>query len=300
MRNLDESAFSLFRKSKSNFDEQAAILKRDGYLVLDHLVGTSQVNEIIEILNKKISNFEFRKPLLSQAKIDPVKHRDLIERNFLLERTALPQFGLDATISSHDSLNEFISRERPTTLEVDMPDDSRFYSIWLDEIIIGIISNYFGFTPVLCEAFIRRNYPSEYQIMNHGWHRDKNHPKHLLKVFLFLNDCTLENGPHHFLEKSHTTDQLNKKNYYSDEEVSQYSDEIGLKEVKSIVPKGTIIIEDTRGLHKAGIPQSHYRDLGFATFMPNRLIMKRKPDYTISAKTRALLSSWQSQFIITK
>ena len=57
MRNLDESAFSLFRKSKSNFNEQAAILKRDGYLVLDHLVGTSQVNEIIEILNKKISNY---------------------------------------------------------------------------------------------------------------------------------------------------------------------------------------------------------------------------------------------------
>ena len=46
-----------------------------------------------------------------------------------------------------------------------MPDDEQFYSIWLDQIILEVVEDYFGSTPVLCEAFIRRNYPSEHVVV---------------------------------------------------------------------------------------------------------------------------------------
>ena len=52
--------------------------------------------------------------------------------------------------------------------------------------------------------------------------------------------------------------------------------------IVSEVPAGTIILEDTRGLHKAGIPQRHYRDLGFAVFLPKVLFTNNSGDFSIS------------------
>ena len=46
-----------------------------------------------------------------------------------------------------------------------------------------------------------------------------------------------------------------------------------------MVPKGTIILEDTRGLHKAGIPKKGYPDLGFALLCLSTVM--GKPDYTM-------------------
>ena len=298
IRTLDEGIYNLFRKEKSNISEQTMRLKSDGYVILNHLIGSALIDGISETLQQKLSNFEFRKPLLAQSKVDRSVHKELIKNNFLLQRDALSKFGISATINSDDTLDNFVRRERPTTLEVDMPDDHHFYSLWLNEVVLDIVSEYFGFKPVLCEAFIRRNYPSEFHVMNHGWHRDQNHPSFLLKAFIFLNDCDLSNGPHHFLAKSHINSELTKRNYYTDEEVREYSRSSGFKEVISVVPKGTIILEDTRGLHKAGIPTRHFRDLGFATFMPDRAIMKRKPDYLISKNTRVHLNTRQNQFIL--
>ena len=300
VRSIDEGIYSLLRTEKRKSSKQALQLRADGYILLDHLVGSDLIEEICEVLQRKLSNLEFRKPLLSQSKVNRVEHEDIIKNNFLLERDDLTALGLSATINPTDNLSNFVLRERPSTLELDMPDDHRFYSVWLDEVVLDIVSEYFGFTPVMCEAFIRRNYPSDFHVMNHGWHRDRNHRSFLLKAFIFLNDCDYKNGPHHFLAKSHLTSELKEKKYYSDSEVDEYSHNAGLEEIVSIVPKGTIILEDTRGLHKAGIPMQHFRDLGFATFMPNRLIKKRTPDYNISHETEANLNSQQKKFIIRR
>ena len=45
----------------------------------------------------------------------------------------------------------------------------------------------------------------------------------------------------------------------------------------SNVKAGTIIIEDTRGLHKAGIPKRDYRDLGFAVFFYTQIYFGEAP-----------------------
>ncbi|MEW6690500.1 MAG: hypothetical protein AB1452_15600 [Pseudomonadota bacterium] len=38
----------------------------------------------------------------------------------------------------------------------------------------------------------------------------------------------------------------------------------------SVVKAGTLILEDTRGLHRARMPDRGFRDLGYAVFTPLR------------------------------
>lgn len=298
LKDLDEALYRSFRKDKSfSNNEKVNELRKNGYVIFDHLVGTDIIEDLSHKLQAQIKEFKFRKPLLSQAKIDFKKHATLIKKNFLLKRSELEKNGLSCTINSSDSFDEFVERERPTTLEIDMIDDNQFYDIWLDPKIISVAKEYFGFTPLLSEAFIRRNYPSDFVVMNHGWHRDTNHSTYLLKAFIFLNDCTSENGPHHYVSGSHIAKGLSENSYFTDGQVKEFCKKEKLQQITSLVPKGTIILEDTRGLHKAGIPTVDYRDLGFATFMPDRIVFKRHVDYKIGKKTRSDLSIEQQMLL---
>jgi ectoine hydroxylase-related dioxygenase (phytanoyl-CoA dioxygenase family) len=75
-----------------------------------------------------------------------------------------------------------------------------------------------------------------------------------LKFFFYVTDCNEENGPHCFIAKSHQTGKipvsLLKKGYArnTDEEVSAcFPKEVF---IEFVAPRGTILAEDTRGLHK--------------------------------------------------
>lgn len=85
------------------------------------------------------------------------------------------------------------------------------------------------------------------------WHFDMDRIK-WLKFFVYLTDVGPENGPHSFVSGSHRnggiSSSLLKKGYsrLSDEEVSSnYSPE---RFIEFTAPRGTVIAEDTRGLHK--------------------------------------------------
>jgi hypothetical protein len=85
------------------------------------------------------------------------------------------------------------------------------------------------------------------------FHFDMDRPK-WLKFFIYLTDVTLANGPHTFVAGSQKTgaipDSLLRKGYarLTDEEVKQSFNEQDIVEFSA--PRGTIIAEDTRGLHK--------------------------------------------------
>lgn len=75
-----------------------------------------------------------------------------------------------------------------------------------------------------------------------------------LKVFIYLSDVGIDNGPHSFVVGSHRDGgvpwHLGRKGYsrLSDEEVLA---EYGAERCLSVTaPRGSIIVEDTRGLHK--------------------------------------------------
>jgi len=75
-----------------------------------------------------------------------------------------------------------------------------------------------------------------------------------LKIFIYLTDVGIDDGPHSFIKGSHVLGGVPKammeKGYarLSDDEVMNHYG--AQNEIKFTAPRGTIIIEDTRGLHK--------------------------------------------------
>ena len=79
-----------------------------------------------------------------------------------------------------------------------------------------------------------------------------------IKIFVYITDVTSTSGPHCFIRGSHKSGAIPykflKKGYarLTDKEVYQYYGKT--REQEFIAPRGTVIIEDTRGLHKGKHP----------------------------------------------
>jgi len=94
-----------------------------------------------------------------------------------------------------------------------------------------------------------------------GWHRDSYSRQ--IKSMIYLSDVGHANGPFEYLEKSHMyinimrelklKKEQNKWNTYtrfSDNFVQEYRQKYNLKAKKICAPKGTILIFDSRGVHR--------------------------------------------------
>jgi hypothetical protein len=85
------------------------------------------------------------------------------------------------------------------------------------------------------------------------FHFDMDRPK-WLKFFIYLTDVSTDNGPHSFVVGSQRSGgiprSLLKKGYarLSDEEVARCYERASITEI--VAQRGTILAEDTRGLHK--------------------------------------------------
>lgn len=84
-----------------------------------------------------------------------------------------------------------------------------------------------------------------------------------LKIFIYLTDVGLADGPHSFIEGSHATGGIPRKflkrGYarLDDADVlAYYGSE---RQITFKAPKGTIIVEDTRGLHKGNMVSENPR-----------------------------------------
>ena len=273
-------------------------LREKGYVIFDHLVGT---REFLRLSDHVRSLFEielkFRTPCLSQKLIDQELHKNLIHKNFKAPLEDLRAGGLLFESTDVKTYDQVIRDYAPSTLTLDIPSQKQFFDVWLDSRVIEVISGYMGFVPIMREAFIRRNFPCNYTVMNHKWHRDTNHRSHLLKAFVFFTDCDLETGAHHYVPSSINDPRFRDGKYYEDDEIDDaFPPEEG-KQMTSNVPAGTIILEDTRGLHKAGIPVHSYRDLGFSVFVPNSFLHYDSPHYSVDLRTYGDLTDFQQQFI---
>lgn len=270
-------------------------IRKDGFVLIpNHLKGEILAN-LQKDFNATLENCEFEKPCLAQSKIDPVKHEDLINQNLLLSSEDLIKHNLSIQDDDCSSYEQVISEFNPSTLTAFMMQRSQaFVDVWLDSYILSIISNYMGMTPLLQEAYVRRNFPSPYRTMNHFWHRDLNNKHHLLKVFFFLSDCTLKTGPHEYIRGSHKDFRLNNKRYFSDHEVDEKYDKQSSDRIISEVKAGSIIIEDTRGLHRAVVPEEGFRDLGYAVFIPSH---NRNSYYYLRSDQLHDLTAFQQLFI---
>ncbi|MBV0914175.1 phytanoyl-CoA dioxygenase family protein [Anianabacter salinae] len=273
-------------------------LKTYGYVQFDHWVGSPGMAALqADYLDRLENKLEFEMPTLAQSRVDRERDADLIASNFLATTEQLAARGLTFDRGNVTDYAQAVREFEPSTLKVYLPDTPAWMQMWLDPQVLSVVEAYMGFRPELTEAYLRRNYPSKFVVMNHAWHRDRNHETHLLKAFFFLSDCTLKTGPHHYIAGSIKNRTLDGRPYFTNEEVATAYDGPDTHVVVSEVPAGTFILEDTRGLHKAGIPEEGYRDLGFATFLPPIALRKRTPLYHVSHSTASALSPQQQAYI---
>ncbi|WP_420599355.1 phytanoyl-CoA dioxygenase family protein [Neptuniibacter sp.] len=129
-------------------------------------------------------------------------------------------------------------------------------SIAFDPYILNIASGYLGCTPIHVQTNSWFSFPAEnsnQQLTTSAqlFHQDKEFTK-FLKVFIYLNDVGLENGPHCYIKGSHIN-ELNKKGVpltsrLTDEEALNYYPPENITSLTG--PAGTLVFGDTCAVHK--------------------------------------------------
>lgn len=279
--------------------EKLAQLKNDGCIVLPDAIQPERLALIQQIYLKELEGkCHFETPCLGQNLISAEKHRHLIDRHFLCSRKELEENKLTFSLKPGDTYTETIARYNPSTVKVYVSQMQELINDWLNEDVLKIVEAYMGVKPYLEEAYIRRNYPARFKVMNHFWHRDVNQPDYILKAFIFLSDCSIENGPHEFILGSVNSGLFPGGDYFPDSEIDAAYPPGSQNRLRSVVKAGTIILEDTTGLHRAMVPERGYRDLGYAVFVPRPFYaMRHKPLYTISRTAFEQLNPYQQQFV---
>jgi ectoine hydroxylase-related dioxygenase (phytanoyl-CoA dioxygenase family) len=135
-------------------------------------------------------------------------------------------------------------------------DNGDVQALLADASLLSLAQEYLGSAPIadVLSMWWHTNYHKQPDSMAaQFFHFDMDRIK-WLKVFIYLTDVGPENGPHSFVSGSHRTGGIPtavlRKGYarLTDEEVhDHYPAERCLQ---LCAPRGSIIVEDTRGLHK--------------------------------------------------
>ncbi len=295
---LDRKCFALPRLNQRENNALKEI-EENGFVVIENFIDAQTLEEMRQVFQKDLETGNFEMPTLAQSKIHPEKHQHLIDQYLVGHGHDYKAAGIAFDRDEFRSLDQCLRDFRPSTLKSYFnAQNPLFFRIMLSDFICHIVESYFGIRPYLIEGYTRRNFPAEYAVMNHHWHRDPNHKTFLLKAFLFLTDCVRGQGPHHYIKGSHRNLKLNGSRYYSNQQVDQAYD-LSKSLILSEVKAGTLILEDTRGLHRAGIPRQGVRDLVYAVFMPLKRISRRKfTYYTVKKETFHRLDSRQRAYIL--
>lgn len=126
-----------------------------------------------------------------------------------------------------------------------------------DNGLLALAQEFLGATPTISNinmwwSFGERPQAEEAQL----YHRDVDDWK-FCKVFIYLTDVSLENGPHIYVKGTSASPKLRKIRRYQDVEIENA---FGKENVITFVePKGTSFMVDTYGFHKGLLPKSGRR-----------------------------------------
>ena len=209
-------------------------LKENGYFVMDKFISREEAEKIEKYILKQ--TFEINKNDQNILKIKDKKFNPQKPEGVIYQ---LPT----KTIVKNLQINKIIN----------------------SSYLKNIASSYFGSEALLdhFQVSIVTNYKKKADKTSaQYYHFDLDKPK-WLKFFIYLNDVSLDNGPHSFIAKTHKNlgipISIRSKGYtrIEDKEVKKYFNE----ETIFTNNKGTCIIEDTRGLHKGFNCKKNYRCL---------------------------------------
>ena len=134
----------------------------------------------------------------------------------------------------------------------DLVQISEILQIANDSRILNAVSNYLGIKPTISNincwwSFGNRKEAKEAQF----FHRDIDDYK-FVKIFFYLTDVNIQNGPHIFVKGSHKLNKLIQLRRFKDGEVN---DNFDSKNILTLTgSKGSSFIEDTYGIHKGQLP----------------------------------------------
>lgn len=224
-RKIDATPGALPSFSPRQIEDAAAAIKRRGYQVLPHRMPGALCDRLLE--------FAMTQPASLRASEGQTRK---------------------AVTAHYDPQNPRAVRyEYEQQLLIDNPD---IQMLMADPGLINIAQSYLGAEPVVDvmglwwhTAFSDQPDSEAAQFYHFDMDRIK-----WLKFFICLTDVAPENGPHFFIAGSHRTGgiprDLLSRGYVrlTDEEVSRHYAATDF--VEFTAPRGTIIAEDTRGLHK--------------------------------------------------
>jgi len=120
-----------------------------------------------------------------------------------------------------------------------------------------------------------------------------------LKIFIYLTDVGPQDGPHSFIQGSHAPGGIPQKlldrGYVRLSDAEVLSNYGSGKEIRFSAPRGTIIVEDTRGLHK-GNPVFGKSRLILQMQLSNSLFGAVYPKSRLPAKMAPELATMIRQF----
>jgi len=233
-------------------------------------------NDIINFfVSKKPQNTFFNEGLLSKYNGNSIKsYQEKLEKNgYVVFENILTDIDIKNLISELKKKDGFyLSDNKGLSIKQkldfndpkavmfsyssqDIIDTDSFHKILFDPSLIKFSQDYLKSYPVIDNISAWWSFPAATPDKNAAqwWHFDLERPK-WLKFFFFLTDCETHNGAHCFVKGSHRNNgvkwPLRKKGYarLSDEEINKLYSNQDIVEI--LAKKGSLLIEDTRGLHK--------------------------------------------------
>lgn len=208
-------------------------LKKNGYLVLENILSDDEVSTLIASLKEKKGYY-------------------LSDESGISEKQKL-------NIEKPKAVKFFYSSQ-------DIINTKPFHKILFDPSLINFSQNYLNSYPVIDNISSWWSFPAEKPDKNAAqwWHFDLERPK-WLKFFFFLTDCTKETGAHCFVRGSQKNNGIKwslRKNGYSRLSDDEVNEKYEIEDIIQVVAKkGSLLIEDTRGLHKGSNLIKDYRFL---------------------------------------
>jgi hypothetical protein len=286
-----------FRLGKRNFSSK--------YLISSHLLLGGWLSSFLsKFLGYKLVDFEKNNSLLNLA--SNFNMGELKKVGFQLSPSAISQEIvneiLEVSLKTHGSNrgmdsgkgyeeNIFFNRHNPKTVRFDCEPNAIFrnhtiQNLTCDPMVLSIAQEYLGTLPVLDFVamwwHVKSDRPDKEAAQY--FHFDMERLR-WIKFFFYITEVTENSGPHIFVPNSHTDFglpfKLRSKGYarLTDDEVSAVFPADNWKEF--VGPVGSMIVEDTRGLHKGKHVKEGDR-LVFQIQYTNCLFGKQIPKINIS------------------
>lgn len=241
-------------------------------------ISKGKSNHIINYLLSfsKIKNFSIIENVSQNLNLDQKKiNNDLIHDGFSLIKDVLKEKKIISIynkiiLTKGKYISELYNSNEDENVNLENPKAVKFKHnsneiIRISEIqdllvsnrVLNIVQNYLGYHPIIdyvdCFWTFRSANDQPDKEAAQYWHFDMDRVK-FLKLFIFLKDCEINNGPHFYVSGSHITKNIPQQ--ILDLGYTRLDDKIILNNFKKnkivciTAKKGSFLFEDTIGFHK--------------------------------------------------